>query len=563
MLRACTRLTRNTQAEILQYTVEFATSVCIDPAESRIAVGSEKEKRLFENKCKKWSAFIGSSQVFNVNQFSTSGIPPVNRFAQAIIKDWMGSELPPPSSLSLYNSPGSFGFVKVGPDQPKTHTLIVWKSRKGGPGMVGYILDEFALKGEADPMARYQVLYPSHKSEPKGKLVVLDASTLEKYLSAKKNDFSVIFLRPSSTVPLYWNQWIQGKISDSDDPPRLLANTSFSYHLDLSALNFRVFIKDKNAGSPRISKQEADILVPELGKYKITVFPIGNFQDKTAHTATAEVNNDRLRAPLSMTDKELGGIKTVKEASQIYGALFHIHDGDTNDYPGLAFSFLPTEAGCATLVTLITNELGNEVIAAWAQTINVLPSAGQTSTGDMSSNGCEYSSPSAKLFGMTSVPSFSTDENSDRSPRITFLDLEGVTLGFFEAAEAAPKTWLLESKQGLRVELAEIKNFVDSHITESYTHPLAAGDNDVTKHLKKLLFNCRDHPDSNCPGIQVYNDLINIARTSLPDSRTGSTIGKRTRVRASFRDIKNNIYYLPLHLLRIDNDHVLADAVLN
>jgi hypothetical protein len=549
------------QSEITQYNVEFATSVCIDPVESHIAVGSEKEKVLFENKCKRWSAFIGSSRVFAVNQFITSGIPPVNRFAQAIIKDWMGVEIPPPSSQRLYNSPGSFGLVKVGadqPDQPRTHTLIVWKSLKGGPGMVGYVLDQLESKEGADPMAKYRVLYPSDRSDPKGKLLVLDASTLEKNLAGDKKDFSVVFLRPSNTVPLYWNQWIQG--TDNKNPPTLSKGSSFSYHLDLSALDFRTFI-DKNVHPPQMSRPEVQMLVPKLGKYKITVFPIGQFQEKTALTATTEVDDDRLREPLIKGNTPAES-RSMREASATHGALILVHNGNASDRPGLAFSFLPTEAGCATLVTLITNEMGNKVIAAWAQSIKVMPPSDQAPADNLPSTAdeCEYSPPSAKLFGMTSAPSFSTDEKTPPSARVSFLDLNKVTLGFFEnvGAETAPTTWILESKQGLQAEMVQIKRHVDGLITETDKHPLAAGDHDIAKHLKDKLFNCRFEPGGVCLGMQAYEELMNIAR---PDPRTVSTGSERVRVRATFRDISNNIYYLPLHLLRIDDNHRLGDVV--
>ncbi len=551
--------TCNTRAEPTQYRVEYATSVCIEPADLRISVGSEKEKMKFENICNKWSSFIGSSRVFEVNQFTKSVIPPVNQFAQAIIKDWMRVEMPPPSSQRLYNSPGSFGLVKVGldqSDQPRTHTLVVWKSLKGGPGMVGYVLDQLELKEGSDPMAKYLVLYPSDRSDPKGKLLVLDASTLEKNLAGDKKDFSVVFLRPSNTVPLYWNQWIQG--TDSKIPPTLSKGSSFSYHLDLSALDFHAFI-DKNDHPPQMSSQEVQMLVPKLGTYKITIFPIGQFQEKTALTATTEVDDDRLRSPLIRTDKELAKSKTFKELSEMYGALYDVHAGSRNK---LAFSFLPTEAGCATLVTLITNEMGNKVIAAWAQSIKVMPPSDQAPADKLPSTAdeCEYSPPSAKLFGVTSVPSFSTDEKTPPSARISFLDLNKVTLGFFEnvGAETAPKAWILESRQGLQAEMVQIKRHVDGLITETDKHPLAAGEQDIAKHLKNKLFNCRFEPGGVCLGMQAYEELMNIAR---PDPKTGSTGSQRARVRATFRDISNNIYYLPLHLLRIDDNHRLGDVV--
>jgi len=548
--------TCDTPPEITQYKVEFATSVCIDPAESRIAVGSEKEKLKFKNKCKRWSAFIGASPVFEVNKFTKSGSPPVNQFAQEIVLAWMGLQIQPPSSQRLYNSPGSFGLVKVGPDQSRNHTLIVWKSlQEDGKGLIGYVLDELEVKEGADTMARYRVLYPSDSSTPKGQLRVVDASTLEKDLKRNNNKFSVAFLRPSNTVPLYWNQWIQG--TDSKDPPTLIEGTSFSYHLDLSALDFRR-IKDKIARAPKMGKQEADILVPDLGNYKITVFPIGQFKKKKELTAMAVINNDQLRAPLSMNDKEIMGAVTIQETSEKFGALFQAPDGKSK----LSFSFVPTEAGCATLVTLITNEMENEVIAAWAQSINVHTKTGQPTTDG---SGCKYPPLSAKLFGMTSVPSFFTDEKEPPSASVTFLDLEGVTLGFFEnfTTEDAPKKWILESEKGLRVELAKIKRFVDDHITELNTHPLASGANDVSERLEEKLFNCRDsyQPESDCAGMQAYKELKDIAKAAIKGSNTDTAGRQLVRIRATFRDGENHIYYLPLHLLRIDDKHILADAV--
>ena len=238
------------QSEKTHYKVEFTTSVCIEPADSHITVGSEKDKAIYEGKCKKWSAFIGSSTVFIANQFTKTGVRAVNQFAQAVIKDWMGVELPRPGSASLYNNPGRFGLAKVGDEQPRTHTLIVYKHKRGGRGMVGYVLTE--LEGK-EGMAKYQVLYPSDSAKPVGKLTTLDAFTLGNSLIGKNiNNYEVAFLRPISTIPLYWNPWIEG--ADKKTPPTLVAGKEFYYHIDLSAVNFDAFVRHKKAPSPSNEK---------------------------------------------------------------------------------------------------------------------------------------------------------------------------------------------------------------------------------------------------------------------------------------------------------------------
>ena len=72
-----------------QFAITHTASACVDPPELSIVVGSENDKKLYPE-CVKWSAFFGASEVFASDMFvrDDTTVPPVNLFAQAIIKSW-------------------------------------------------------------------------------------------------------------------------------------------------------------------------------------------------------------------------------------------------------------------------------------------------------------------------------------------------------------------------------------------------------------------------------------------------------------------------------------------
>ena len=136
-----------------------------------------------------------------------------------------------------------------------------------------------------------------------------------------------------------------------------------------------------------------------------------------------------------------------------------------------------------------------------------------------------------------------------------------------------------------------IKSNVDGLSSETDKHPLAPGGDNIATNLKDMLFNCRQQDGNDCQGKKAYEELMEIAKTTLPEQKPGNTVNERVagtaspdtsngenptdskaeargdqspsqpRIEVSFRDNYNNIYYLPLHLLREDNKPRLADLV--
>ena len=168
----------------------------------------------------------------------------------------------------------------------------------------------------------------------------------------------------------------------------------------------------------QMKKEEVDNLIRTPEKFLITVFPIGDFGDTQAKSMKVGVDYDSLKNPLIKKDKRrigksLTNTELFREASDRYGALRDVHNRNQR---GVGFDFLPQEGGCAMLITLITNEMQDEVVAAWAQSIKILPRLVQVPTGAVptATERCEYPAPSAKLFYMTSVPSFPKGEAAHR-----------------------------------------------------------------------------------------------------------------------------------------------------
>ena len=537
-----------TSLVLAQFTVMHTASVCVDPPEPPIVVASEKDKKDRYPECKKWSAFFGATEVFKSDQFmgGDTTIPPVNRFARAVIKSWTGRDVPAPSSQQLYDDPKSFALTEVGPDpnQTRSNTLIVWKARGGG--MVGYIVEEREVTQGASPLARYQVLYPSSVRE--GELRTTDAATLARSL---QDPGEPKFLRRRHGR-FYWNQWIQD-IGGNEEPQQIYAGQTYMYHIDFSALDFQSFINNPNLVRDILSEQEARYLVPKLDLLEVTVFPIGRFTEDTAQTAKAIVKEKLLQTTL--TSAKLSPVRTLNEASRSYGTLFRLMEN--NDSSSMVFSFTPEEAGCAHLAVVIWNKARSRVVASWVRPVDVLPNPDNPSDDDTISvskrnsvSKCPDSIQVAQRFDIAAVPHFDPRPDKDLAARLTFLDFRGFSMGFFEDllnTRAEPQAWPLESFQGLRKDLAEIKEYVDLHIEEKDFDPGQA-----SNRLERILFSCKDRPNEKCPGWQAREALMQIARDAG---------GRKVRIQATFRDISNSLYYLPTHLLRIEDGRFLGDAI--
>jgi hypothetical protein len=105
---------------------------------------------------------------------------------------------------------------------------------------------------------------------------------------------------------------------------------------------------------------------------------------------------------------------------------------------------------------------------------------------------------------------------------------------------------------------------------------------DQSDNLKDILFSCKvedktdrqsltqDQRDEyQCPGEKAYKMLTEIARgarNARPEPKslkTEADSGKDVRIQVTYRDTNNSIYYIPIHLLRVEKgkDDLLADAV--
>ena len=155
-----------------QIAVTHTSSVCIDPPDLFVIASTEKDKDQYKN-CKRWSPLSNTAEIFNINDFmkSDSSIPPVNRFAKAIIYNWTGKNhvSPLPTSFLLYERPLQFGLEEVNRNSEERllKTLIVWKPKiKDGSGMIAYVVcDDLDVAVDSPPLAKYLVLYPSFSGE--------------------------------------------------------------------------------------------------------------------------------------------------------------------------------------------------------------------------------------------------------------------------------------------------------------------------------------------------------------------------------------------------------------
>jgi hypothetical protein len=562
-----------------QFVVTHSASVCIDPPEPAIVVSAEKDKSRYPG-CIKWSAFNVDREVFESYQFmktEKNKIAPLNQFAKAVISSWTGKEPSSiPTSQQLFNNPNKFGLIEVKSDDPKqsrNQTLIIWNSVAGG--MIAYVIEELPnaeiKKGMSD-LSRYKLVYPSDALE--GELTLTDAATIAKSKEVawilKETDADKVnklrydawnpkFLRRQN-VRLYWNKWIQGTGSESNQPSQIYAGLTYTYNIDLSALDFQTFIKNPNPNRTTFTDQEADILVPQIGDLNVTVFPIGSFSQRDARTAKARIDRDRLKRTLTTKTKELTSADSLNRASISHGALFCEENcEDRSSNTRMHFKFIPKESGCYYLAVVIWNSDKTKIVASWVEPLNVLPmpdnpsSDGTLISGQKSSNyECDSPVQIAQRFDIGAFPRFGPESDSiGLSARLTFIDFEsytdGFTMGFFENLREdgeGNQAWVLETDKGLRKDLTGIKKLVDERmdpLVNNSTFDLMQ----ISERLKQKLFRCRDQSDEECPGWRALNTLMEVSR---------NTTDKKLRINATFRDTRGSLYYLPIHLLFIDSD---------
>ena len=549
-----------------QIAVTHTSSVCIDPPDLFVIASTEKDKDQYKN-CKRWSSLSNTAEIFNINDFmkSDSSIPPVNRFAKAIIYNWTGKNhvSPLPTSFLLYERPLQFGLEEVNRNSEERllKTLIVWKPKiKDGSGMIAYVVcDNLDVAVGSPPLAKYLVLYPSFSGE--GALRTRNAAQLAESLRDVEEPR---FLRPYP-VPLFWNKWISD--IEKKEQQQIYVRRPYVYNIDFSALDFQLF-SQYPAAVPRVplKKEEARTLLPNFDVLQVTMFPIGGtFADEAAKTSEAIIKMDRLTDALVMAPPrqfEHAEHKTIKDLSERYGALLPWRDSELLANP-VRFSFTPSRTGCGYLAVVIWNKTKDRVIASWLQPIEILPDPDDPAPpgavpafGESSSLLCVNSSKTAQRYVSAAAPRFFQQSETDFAPRLTFLDLGNVTIGTFEDplnGEAAPFEWVLQGDRGLKEELPkEITEHVNRYIKDPDDHPFATGDRDVSTRLRSMLFRCKGLPDDRCAGTKAYNELMKIAQ---------SAADRNVRIQAVFKDEKNGHYYLPVHLLRLEDKRFLSHAV--
>lgn len=547
------------QAQQPYYAVTHAASLCIDPPDLAVVARSEHDKGRYP-KCTKWSPFHGAAEVFAYNEFlkADSKLPAVNRFAQAIMQSWFNPDYPrAPNSRELYDSPKRFGLIEVPPSSKELHDrmLIVWR---GGDGMIAYVVEQDVKKG-ASSLERYQVLYPSKERAGELRTTRADwlAASLPKGVIKEPK-----FLRPDR-MPIYWNQWIEdadGKqllkqdAHEKQKPEQILAGRRYTYHIDFSALDFSKMDR-------KIFKKGVEDLIPKWDRLRVTLFLDGDFHEKDDptsmnQTVKATVDGERLLKTLKGKGEKLKKKDSFRTRSLNHGTLMAVKDNVESSEPGLVFSFTPKQAPtsqCANLVVVVWSEEKGEVLASWVHPTNVLPPTG----GAAAALGCGKAPPVAQPFDIAAIPRFDpgSDPGRDLKARITFLDFTVLSMGFFEdlRPQKGPLQWILTSRRGLRQDLVYVKQEVDAHINDESFDP-----KDVAAMLQQMLFRCKDQPDEGCPGQDALRALLAIAAEAKPKDTTKGT----ARVQATFRDMSGSVYYLPLHLLRDEQESPLGDAVL-
>jgi hypothetical protein len=307
----------------------------------------------------------------------------------------------------------------------------------------------------------------------------------------------------------------------------------------------------------------------------VTVFPIGSLNHAYASTIKVKIDRDRLKKTLTTKNTELTLGDSIDSASMKHGALYcaeNCGDGSPNDR--MYYNFTPNMAGCSYLAVVIWDCANTKIVGSWLEPLNVLPKPGQRA----SDSECKSPTKISQRFEISTFPQFELQSNSiDLSARLTFVDFEikdspqGFTMGFFEDLRgngADNQVWILETDNGLRRDLADIKIFVDEG-TDSKTLNFPTSNTvnscDMQEVFKKLesqtsqkierkLFRCQNQNDDDCPGWRAHKTLMKIA---------SNTVGEKLRIQVTFRDTHGSLYYLPIHLLRIDKDknRLLPDAI--
>jgi hypothetical protein len=129
--------------------------------------------------------------------FAYTGAPaPSNHtFLDLVSRQVYGIPLPqypngsPVSTAQLYSHPSLYGWVELGPDDPKEGALAIWPTMGGlvitGAGGRDYATQQRQRQGQLPDLEGVQVLYPSHQLE--GKLTIGSSD----YLGDSKPKFIV------------------------------------------------------------------------------------------------------------------------------------------------------------------------------------------------------------------------------------------------------------------------------------------------------------------------------------------------------------------------------------
>lgn len=191
--------------------IELSYYQCADPSNCKCVALTEKDRNDC-GECKKWEQkflSLASKVTLPTDGFSyqTTGSPANHDFLNLASQQAFGISLPrrpdgsPIPTSQLYKNPGRYGWLQLGPDDPKEGALAIWSTMGG-----------LVVKDERNPnqqgLNRLMVLYPSHKLE--GELTVGNAV----YLGIGEPKFIVpeeLFVK---------NLQVQDEIERKEKPPK-------------------------------------------------------------------------------------------------------------------------------------------------------------------------------------------------------------------------------------------------------------------------------------------------------------------------------------------------------
>lgn len=146
--------------------LEFSYFSCVDPQECAcVAVNNDDKRNCPE--CSKWKQeFLKSASTLNIGTdsfaYKTVGKPSNRQFLNLASQQVYGMKLPrtangfPVSAAQLYQDPGRFGWIVLGPDDPKEGALAIW------PSFGGVVINDHRRPGYSG-LKQIDILYPSDK----------------------------------------------------------------------------------------------------------------------------------------------------------------------------------------------------------------------------------------------------------------------------------------------------------------------------------------------------------------------------------------------------------------